>query len=154
MSPSEANSDPKRTIVVDYDFPQPPEKVWRALTEPDLLAKWLMPNDIQAVVGHHFTFRTQPVPGFDGIAHCEVLVVEPDRRLSYSWRGGSPELRGYGAFINTVVTWTLTPTSTGGTHLHLEHDGFTAESSETFDIMNKGWRHLDDSLGRVLATVM
>lgn len=154
MNPSETNSDPKQTIVVEYDFPQPPEKVWRALTEPDLLANWLMPNDIQAVVGHHFTFHTQPVPGFDGIAHCEVLDVEPYRRLSYSWRGGSRELHGYGAFIDTRVIWTLMPTSAGGTLLRLEHDGFTPEVSETFDIMNKGWRHLDDSLGRLLATTV
>jgi uncharacterized protein YndB with AHSA1/START domain len=154
MNPNEANSDAKQTIVVEYDFPHPPEKVWRVLTEPDLLAKWLMPNDIQAVVGHAFTFHTQPVPGFDGIAHCQVLVAEPYRRLSYSWRGGSHELHGYGAYIDTVVTWTLTPTSAGGTHLRLEHGGFAPEVSETFDIMDKGWRRLDDSMGRVLATVI
>ena len=153
LNSNEAGSNSKQTIVVEYDFPYPPEKVWRVLTEPDLVEKWLMPNDIQAVVGHSFTFHTQPVPGFDGIAHCQVLVVEPYRRLSYSWQGGSHELRGYGAYLDSVVTWTLTQTPAGGTHLRLEHDGFTPEASETFDIMSKGWRRMDERLSQLLAAI-
>lgn len=117
----------------------------------DLIASWLMPNDFRAEVGHRFTFRTRPAPGFDGIVHCEVLAVEPNRRLSYSWRGGSPERRGYGAELDTVVTWTLTPSESGGTRLRLDHDGFTPDKESTFDILKQGWTTgVIPSLGRVL----
>ena len=123
-APSPGNT---QSIVVEYDLPYPPEKVWRALAEPELLARWLMPNDIKPEVGHRFTFRAAPVPGWDGIVHCEVLVVEPHRRLRYSWRGGSDRLKEYGAPLDTVATWTLARTASGGTHLRLDHDGFPLE---------------------------
>lgn len=129
-----------QSIVVDYELAAPPARVWRALTEPELLARWLMENDIAPVVGHEFTFRAQPAPGWDGIVHCEVLEVEVEKRLSYSWRGGSDELEGYGGRIDTVVTWTLEPTATGGTHLHLEHSGFLPHNAFAFDGLGKGWR--------------
>src|SRR5579883_1008988 len=135
MSPSE-----KRSIVVEYDLPQSPEKVWRALTEPDLLARWLMPNDIRPVVGHRFTMRAQPVPGWDGVVHCEVLTVEPHSLLRYSWRGGSSSREGYGAALDTVVTFTLTRTRSGGTRLALEHSGFGPDNAFAFENMGKGWR--------------
>lgn len=126
-----------QSIVVDHDLPRPPAKVWRALTDPALLGAWLMPNDIRAVVGHTFTFRSQPMPGWDGVVHCEVLEVEPEKRLRYSWKGGSDE--GFGGRLDTVVTWTLTATETG-TRLRLEHSGFTAKNAFAFDNMGKGWR--------------
>ena len=65
-------------IRTDSFFPHPPEKVWRALTDPELLASWLMPNDFEPRVGHQFTFRTDPVPAhdFDGIVRCEVLELD------------------------------------------------------------------------------
>jgi len=128
-----------QSIVVEYDLPYPPEKVWRALTEPQLLAAWLMPNDIKAEVGHRFTFQAVPVPGWDGIVHCEVLVVDPYRCLRYSWRGGSDKIVDYGARLDTVATWTLAPTAAGGTRLRLDHDGFPLESF-AFTAMNQGWR--------------
>jgi len=140
-----------QSIVVEYDLPYPPEKVWRALTEPQLLAAWLMPNDIKAEVGHRFTFRAAPVPGWDGIVHCEVLVVEPCRRLRYSWRGGSDKNKEYGARLDTVATWTLTPTAVGGTRLRLDHDGFPLESF-AFTAMNQGWRgKVAERIAQVLA---
>jgi uncharacterized protein YndB with AHSA1/START domain len=139
MSETAPSTKATQSIVVEYDLPEPPEKVWRALTEPQLLARWLMPNDIKPVVGHHFTFRAPPVPGWDGTVHCEVLVVEPHRLLRYSWRGGSDNIKEYGALLDTVATWTLTPTAAGGTHLRLDHDGFPLESF-AFTAMNKGWR--------------
>ncbi len=106
-------------IRTDAFLSHPPEKVWRALTEPEILAGWLMPNDFEAQVGHRFTFRTDPVPGhgFDGIVHCEVLALEPPRLLSISWLGG--------AGINTTVTWSLVAEGTG-TRLFLVHEGFDA----------------------------
>lgn len=135
-----------RAIEVDYDYPGPPAKVWRLLTEPDLIARWLMPNDFRLEVGHHFTFRTDPIPaaGFDGIIHCRVLAFEAPRRLSYSWKGGP---------IDTVVTWTLEPIA-GGTRLHLEHSGFRPQDDMAFNGLGEGWRKM--KAGRfadVLATI-
>lgn len=95
-------------------YPHPREKVWRALTEPELLARWLMPNDFEARVGHRFTFQAEPAPGFDGVVHCEVQELEPPVRLVLSWSGGP---------IDTVVTFVLEETP-AGTTLTMEQSGF------------------------------
>jgi uncharacterized protein YndB with AHSA1/START domain len=128
-----------QSIIVEYDLPEAPKKVWRALTDPKLLEAWLMPNDIQPVVGHRFNFRAQPVPGWDGTVYCEILEVVPEKRLVYSWRGGSRKLDGYGHEVDTVVTWELTLTANGGTRLRLEHSGFDPDSF-AFKMMGQGWR--------------
>ena len=91
-----------------------PAELWRALTDPDELAAWLMPNDFALRLGHKFTFRTRPAPGFDGIVKCEVLEIEPERRLVYSWNGGGHA---------TIVAWSLEPAGVA-TRLTLEHLGF------------------------------
>ncbi len=122
------------TIVVEYDLPHPPEKVWRALTEPKLLAAWLMENDIRPEVGHRFTMRAQPMPGWDGVVRCEVLEVDAPKRLRYTWVGGSEAQR-----LDTVVTWTLTKTPSG-TRLLLEHAGFVPANAFAFDALGRGWR--------------
>ena len=147
------NADETRAIMADNHFPQPPEKVWRSLTEPSLLTKWLMPNDIRPVVGHHFTFQAPAVPGWDGVVHCEVLAVEPMRLLQYSWRGGSKDVQGFGHYLDTVVTWTLTPATDGGTDLHLVHDGFTPADSIAYSGMGDGWRTKGPVLARVLEEI-
>lgn len=132
---------PGRSIVIESDLPHRPAKVWRALTEPALLATWLMPNDIRPDVGHRFTFDARPVTGWrDTLFHCEVLAAEAERLLRYSWRGGSPDPDGAGGTIDTVVTWTLTPIDTG-TRLRLVHDGFPADGY-AFDAMRGGWNRL------------
>src|SRR3984957_10620471 len=95
-----------RSLVIEKDMPHPPEKIWRALTQSPLIEEWLMKNDFQPVVGHRFSFRATPVPNWNGIVDCEVLAVEPNSRLSYTW--GSMGMK-------SVVAWTLTPTS-GGPH--------------------------------------
>ena len=99
-----ANTVPTRSIVVERTLPYPPEKIWRALTQPELIGRWLMPNDFVAAVGHRFTFRTKPQGDWDGVVDCEVLAVEPHRRLRYSWRGGSDTNPRYGSRLDTVVT--------------------------------------------------
>jgi uncharacterized protein YndB with AHSA1/START domain len=138
-----------QTITVEYELPQAPEKVWRALTEAELIARWLMVNDLRPVVGHRFTFKAQPMPGWDGVVQCEVLEVVPPERLSYSWRGGPETSR-----LDTVVTWRLARTTSGGTRLVLEHAGFTSANAFAFDALNKGWRgKVAQSLREVLATV-
>jgi uncharacterized protein YndB with AHSA1/START domain len=124
-----------KSISVEYDLPYAPEKVWCALTEPDLLAAWLMANDIRPLVGHAFTFKAPPMQDWDGTVSCEVLEVELHKRLSYSWRGGPATSR-----LDTVVTWTLTPTLSGGTLLTLEHAGFLPANAFAFEGLGKGWR--------------
>ena len=127
-------SDPT-TIAVDQFLAHSPAKVWRVLTDSDLLARWLMPNDFRAVPGHRFTFRTTPRPaqGFDGVIHCEVLELDEPRRLRWAWRGGR---------LDTVVTWTLVPEGRG-TRLFLEHAGFDPDDPvqrRTFTLLDGGWR--------------
>ena len=98
-------------------MPYPPEKIWRALTQPHLIEEWLMKNDFKPVVGHRFNLRYRSRTG--GVVDCQVLAVEPNKTLSYTW----------GALgLESVVTLTLTPTSTG-THLRMEQSGFRATSS-------------------------
>jgi uncharacterized protein YndB with AHSA1/START domain len=124
-----------RTIRVDEFLAHPPARVWRALTDPALLAKWLMPNDFRPVVGHRFTFVTgaRPDHDFDGVVHCEILTIEPERLLRLSWRGGR---------LDTTVTWTLVPEGRG-TRLFIEHDGFDPDDEAqqyARRIMGGGWR--------------
>ncbi|MEV4656382.1 SRPBCC domain-containing protein [Micromonospora sp. NPDC049301] len=132
------------TIRVDQFLPHPPAKVWRVLTDPDLIARWLMQTDFVPVVGHRFTFRTDPRPGFDGIVHCEVLDLDPQRLLRWSWRGGS---------LDTVVTWTLAAEGRG-TRLFLEHSGFDPDDplqQRTYALLDGGWRsHVWRRLTKVL----
>jgi uncharacterized protein YndB with AHSA1/START domain len=136
-----AMPDPKgQSITVDYDLVRPPEKVWRALTEPALLATWLMENDIRPVVGHRFKFRAAPTPGWDGVVHCEVLTVEVNRRISYSWRSGMQEEDDHPGRLDTLVTWTLSPTPEGGTRLRLEHTGFLPTNAYAWKGAEWGWR--------------
>jgi uncharacterized protein YndB with AHSA1/START domain len=104
------------------------------------------------VVGHQFQFHTRPVAGWDGTIDCEVLVVEPERRLVYTWRGGSSEIQGYGHRLDTTVTWTLSVTPGGGTHVHLEHAGFTEADTFAYENMGNGWRdNVVGALTRVVA---
>jgi uncharacterized protein YndB with AHSA1/START domain len=136
-----------QSISLAYDLPHPPVKVWRALTDPQLLGEWLMVNHMRPLVGHSFTFKAQPTPWWDGIVHCEVLEIELHKRLRYTWRSG-PE----SSPLDTVVTWTLTPTPSGGTRLALERSGFLPANKLAFDGANKGWRHMvGERLSEVLA---
>ncbi len=129
----------RQSIVVENDLPDPPEHVWRALTDPQLLEAWLMPNNIRAEVGARFQFRTAPAPGFSGVVECEVLEMVPHRLLVYSWRGGSKAAEGSGNELDTVVTWRLTPLDSGGTRLYLEHSGFDPDSF-AYKAMSQGWK--------------
>lgn len=129
----------KRDLHLERLYPHPPSLVWRVLTERELLAEWLMENDFVAEVGHVFTFRTDPAPGFDGIVHAEVVALERERKISISWRGGS---------IDTVVTFRLEDAivyARPGTRLVLEHTGFEGlPAILTSFILDAGWR----SMGR------
>jgi hypothetical protein len=94
------------TLVLERVMPHPPEKIWRALTQAPLIEDWLMKNDFEPVVGRRFNFRSTPMPNWDGLVDCDVLAVEPNQRLSYTWNASGEEAaRG----LKSVVTLTLTP---------------------------------------------
>lgn len=138
-------------IVVEKVLPYAPEKIWRTLTRSELLAKWLMPNDFEPVVGYRFTFKTKPMGDWDGIVHCEVLECDPPQRLRYSWRGGSDSNPQYGSRLVSDVTWTLTPVD-GGTHVRMVHDGFVFPGNRfAYEAMSGGWGKIIDAIGRVTA---
>jgi tRNA-Thr(GGU) m(6)t(6)A37 methyltransferase TsaA len=144
-------SDPAATqsIIVERVMPHPPEKVWRALTQGALIEEWLMKNDFQPVVGHRFSFRTAPMPHWNGVVDCEVLLVEPNRRLSYRWNTAGDQA---GSGLRTIVTWTLTP-ATGGTHVRMEQSGFRAEEEANYRGAQYGWQRFLDGLERVVAAL-
>jgi len=149
--PAAANAGATRDIVVEDFFPHPPERVWKALTTAEIIGRWLMPNDFEAVVGRRFTFTTRPMGDWDGVVRCEVLDVVPQRRLVYSWRGGSDT--GNPAPLDSTVTWTLQPEG-NGTRLRMVHAGFRSPQNDSaYDAMSPGWRHLIGRLGEIAATL-
>jgi len=136
-------------IIVEKVLPFAPERIWRTLTRSDLLAKWLMPNDFEPVVGYRFTFKTKPMGDWDGIVHCEVLQCDPPRSLHYSWKGGADSNPDYGSRLESDVTWTLTPVE-GGTLVRMVHDGFVFPGNRfAFDAMSPGWGKILDAIARV-----
>jgi uncharacterized protein YndB with AHSA1/START domain len=124
------------SVVVERETPFPPEKVWRALTQPHLIQEWLMKTDFKPVVDHRFNFRADW-----GSVDCQVLAIELNRTLSYSWAA-------YG--LQSVVTWTLTPTA-AGTHLRVEQSGFLADQQQAYQGAQHGWRRFLANLEQVLA---
>jgi uncharacterized protein YndB with AHSA1/START domain len=131
-----------RDIVVDEVFPHAPETIWKALTHDELIARWLrMPTTgFEAVEGKRFTFKTTAAGAWDGIIHCQVLEVRPYERLAHSWKGGHEGNVGYGAQLDTVVTWTLSKTEEG-TRLRMVHAGFVLPRNHTaFAGMSEGWK--------------
>ena len=139
----EATSDPaaaSQTVVTERIFLHAPEKVWRALTEQQLLAKWLLKNDFEPVTGRRFQFRADPVPQWDGLIECEVLVVDPLKRLSYRWTSMG---------LGTIVLFILTPAE-GGTHLRMEQSGFSPDHQFAFKGATYGWQRFFIALEGVL----
>jgi len=136
-----------RSLVIERKMLVSPDKVWRALTQSALMEEWLMKNDFEPVVGHRFTFRADPMPHWNGITDCEVLAVEPSKRLSYSWNASGEEAANG---LKTVVTWTLTPTE-GGTLVRMEQSGFQPEEEQNFQGANDGWPRFIAGLERVAA---
>lgn len=139
-----------RDIVVEEVFPHAPEAIWRALTSGDLIGRWLMPpSGFAPVPGTRFTFQTKAGGSWDGVIHCEVLEAVANERLVYSWTGGHPDNVGYGAPLDTTVTWTLAK-SKEGTRLRLVHAGFVMPRNQSaLDVMGKGWKTVVPRLGSV-----
>ena len=130
-----------RAVVVEREIPYPPEKIWRALTQPHLIEEWLMKNDFKPVAGHRFKLRREPKPEVKVEVDCEVLTVEPEKTLSYTWSA-------YG--LESVVTFTLTPTGTG-THLRMEQAGFRPDQQQAFKGAKAGWLQFLAALEKLLA---
>jgi uncharacterized protein YndB with AHSA1/START domain len=124
-----------RSVELDQYFTHPPAKVWRVLTEPELIARWLMPNDFEPTIGHRYTLRTSPVAqtGFNGVIECEVLEIVPERLLRIAWDGNN---------LRSTVTWSLQPEG-HGTRMFFEHAGFDPDDPSqllALRIMGGGWR--------------
>jgi uncharacterized protein YndB with AHSA1/START domain len=133
-----------RSLVFERRMPHPPEKIWRALTESALIEEWLMENDFVAKIGHRFTFRATPLPGWSGVTNCEVVTVEPPRILAYRWGDGTES----DSRLQTLVTWTLTPDE-GGTLVRMEQSGFRAKDELAHKRMGGGWPRVLERLEQV-----
>ena len=131
-------------IVVEEVFPHTPEVVWKTLTTPELMGRWLhmMPTGFEPTPGKRFTYQTTPAGGWDGVIHCQVLEAVPNERLVYAWKGGHEGNVGYGARLDTVVTWTLSR-APNGTRLRVVHAGFVLPRTRTaFEGMSEGWKRV------------
>jgi uncharacterized protein YndB with AHSA1/START domain len=134
------------SLSFEFDLHHAPAKVWRALTDPVLLAEWLLPVvDLKLERGKAFTFKTQPYPGWDGTVNCRFVEIEPHRKLSYTWVVGDME-------IDTVVTFTLTPTASG-THLSLVQSGFRPDQKQNRAGARYGWKMMGGKLVDLLARI-
>lgn len=132
-----------RAVVVEREMPFPPERIWRALTQRHLIEEWLMKNDFEPAVGHRFNLRGE----WGGVLDCEVLALEPNRLLSYTW-DFAHEDAAYN--LKSVVTFTLAPTSTG-TRLRMEQSGFRPDQKQAYGGARAGWQQFFAKLEQVLA---
>ena len=134
-----------KSVIVERDIPHPPAKLWRALTQPHLIAEWLMKNDFAPAVGHRFNLRGE----WGGVLDCEVLAVVPNEMLSYTWNYRHDDA----AFdLKSVVTFTLAPAGTG-THLRMEQSGFRPGQKQAYGGAHAGWQKFFANLEQVLARV-
>jgi uncharacterized protein YndB with AHSA1/START domain len=127
-----------RKVTVEREIPFPAEKIWRALTQPHLIEEWLMKNDFKPILDHRFNLR-----GDWGAVDCQVLTIEPSKTLSYTWTAHS---------LESVITWTLTPTSKG-THLLMEQAGFRPDQQQAYQGAKHGWQRFLANLEQVLARI-
>jgi uncharacterized protein YndB with AHSA1/START domain len=125
-----------RSVVVEREMPFPPARIWRALTQPHLIAEWLLQSDFAPVVGRDFKFTQEW-----GAIDCRVTEVEPERSLAYTWAA-------FG--LESTVTWTLTPTGQG-TRLRMEQVGFRRDQEEAFRGARAAWTGYFGQLEGVVA---
>ncbi len=134
------------SLTFEFDLRHSPAKVWRAITDPMLLTEWLLPVvGLTLEPGAEFTFKTQPYPGWDGTVNCRVVEIDPQRKLSYTWVVGDME-------IDTVVTFTLAPT-TSGTRLSIVQSGFRPDQKQNFGGARYGWKMMSAKLVDLLARI-
>ena len=128
-----------RSLVIEKELPHPPARIWRALTEGPLIKQWLMDNDFQPVMGHRFNFRWAR-GGYSGVIDSEVQVIEPNKKLSYSWNSMG---------LESVVVWTLVATK-AGTLVRMEHSGFGPDQEAAYQGAKGGWQMFIGNLERVV----
>ena len=134
-------SEQTESISFDFDLPHPPEKVWRALTTPALLAEWLLPViGLELEPGATFRFEAPPQPEWDGTVNCRMLEIEKGQRLRYAWIVGD---------IDTVVTFTLAPTESG-TRLSIVQSGFKSHQKRNVAGARYGWKMMGGKLVELL----
>ena len=132
------------SISFEFNLQHAPQKVWRALTDPGLLAEWLLPVvELKLEPGAAFAFTAPPQPGWDGVVHCRMLEIKAHRKLSYTWTVGD---------IDTVVTFALAPTASG-THLSLVQSGFRPDQKQNFGGARYGWRMMGGKLVDLLERI-
>jgi uncharacterized protein YndB with AHSA1/START domain len=148
------NIDPAvRTITVDEVVPHAAEVVWKVLTTSELIQRWLMPNTFKPGLGQRFTIADRARGDWDGTVSCEITAWNPPRELAYTWVGGSPNNKGDGAPLDTVVTWTLTPVE-GGTRLRMVHSGFRSPLNDvSYKGMSEGWAIILPRIGKMAAVL-
>ena len=127
-----------RSLDFERQLGHPPEKVWRALTQKELLSEWMMPSDFTPEVGKSFTMTAQW-----GEVTGRVLIVEPERCLSYTWNGPG---------LSSEVKWTLTPRN-GGTLLRLDHTKIPSDSKQAYHGAKAGWPGFLDALEKTLSDI-
>jgi uncharacterized protein YndB with AHSA1/START domain len=137
-------------IVVDEVLPHAPETIWKTLTTGELIGRWMMaPTGFEPVEGKRFTFQTRAAGAWDGVIHCQVLEVMPNKRLVYAWKGGHEGNVGYGSPLDTVVTWILSRVE-NGTRLRLVHSGFvTPKNDSALKTMGEGWKKVVHNIGEI-----
>ena len=145
MTPTDKTAQPRtESLLLDFDLHHPPEKVWRALTDPALLAEWLLPVvGFELEPGAAFMFKTQAYPGWDGTVNCRFVEIERYRKLSYTWTV---------PFLDTVVTFTLTPSALG-TRLSIVQSGFKPDQKREFGGARYGWKMMGGKLVDLLARI-
>ena len=143
MNPTDTTAaSQSEALSLEFDLRHSPKKVWRALTDPVLLTEWLLPVlDFKIEPGAAFVFKAPPQPGWDGTVNCRLLASEEQQKLSWRWVVGD---------IDTIVTFTLTPTSSG-TRLSIVQSGFKPDQKQNFAGARYGWKMMGERLVDLLA---
>jgi uncharacterized protein YndB with AHSA1/START domain len=118
-----------RTITIDGSI----EKVWSAISTSEALAAWLMPNDFQPVIGHEFTFKSQPQRGWDGVCYCKVTELNPPNKLGFTWQGNN---------MDQHVSFELKKLNDSSTEFTLVHSGWSEEHAVIREVMYDGWGYI------------
>lgn len=145
MTPSDPTAPATtQTLAIELELLHPPDKVWRALTDPALLSEWMLPViGLKLEPGAEFTYKTQPQPGWDGTVSCRLLDIDPPRRLSYTWSAIG---------LETVLIFTLTPTAEG-TRLSVVQSGFAMDQKREFGGARYGWTMMTGRLVVLLGRI-
>jgi uncharacterized protein YndB with AHSA1/START domain/DNA-binding transcriptional ArsR family regulator len=131
-------------VTLDFQYNSPIDQVWKALTDSDILAKWIWSNDFKPVVGYKFQFRAEPNEWWDGIVNGEVLEVEEPHKLVYVWESAGE---------STTITWTLKEGNDGTTYLHFEQTGFSEETKArpgAIEGAKSSWTAFSEQLRKIL----